>query len=263
MTAWNAKCAFAPSRLTMSIALTDKSRICLLAVKRRIFHHSASSGIHLLPIQMKQQWSWAATSGLWLTLAQKILKSSGQAVYRSTVRSFMPDEIVNNAMKREKEKFTESVEKTLGDSFKFEDCANNPELSSITNSVRRQKSGVSAWNIRMEAHPENAWLILRSWTLWKFADYAILHQGIDDEPAFAWWVPYTLRWQNCTNAAVNKQYHKRTHKFGIKYTEDLRRIDKANGNLQWQEAIQKEMNMVALMVASKVLGDNKSPPPTF
>ena len=48
------------------------------------------------------------------------------------------------------------------------------------------------------------------------ADYAITH-GLDTEPAFAWWVPFTLKRRNRIIAAVNKRYQKRTHKFGIKY----------------------------------------------
>jgi hypothetical protein len=38
---------------------------------------------------------------------------------------------------------------------------------------------------------------------------------IDDEPAFAWWVPFTLKKQESIISAVNKCYWKRTHKFGI------------------------------------------------
>jgi hypothetical protein len=46
------------------------------------------------------------------------------------------------------------------------------------------------------------------------ADYAIA-QGIENESAFAWWVPFTLRRRNRIIAIVNSHYHKRTHKFGI------------------------------------------------
>ena len=40
--------------------------------------------------------------------------------------------------------------------------------------------------------------------------------GIDDEPAFAWWVDFTLKKRDHIIAAINKQYHKRNRKFGIK-----------------------------------------------
>ena len=95
------------------------------------------------------------------------------------------------------------------------------------------------------------------------AYYAVLH-GLESEPAFAWWVPFTLKRRNRIIAAVNKGYYKRTHKFGIeipKTYEDCVRIDKENGNTLWQDAIRKEMAKV--IVAFKRLGDNKTPPPTF
>ena len=62
-------------------------------------------------------------------------------------------------------------------------------------------------------------------------DYAIAH-GIDNEPAFAWWVPFTIKRRNRIIAAVNKRYDKRTYKFGIeipKTYEDCIRLDKESG----------------------------------
>jgi hypothetical protein len=88
--------------------------------------------------------------------------------------------------------------------------------------------------------------------------------GLDTETAFAWWVQFTLKRRNRIIAAVNKRYHKRTHKFGIKIPktyEDCVRIDKENGNTLWQDAKRKEMAKV--MVAYKILSENESPPPTF
>jgi hypothetical protein len=46
------------------------------------------------------------------------------------------------------------------------------------------------------------------------AEYAIT-RGIDDQPAFAWWVPYTMRKRARIIAAVKQQYQKKTHRFGI------------------------------------------------
>ena len=95
------------------------------------------------------------------------------------------------------------------------------------------------------------------------ADYAVAH-GLETEPAFAWWVPFTLKRRNRIIAAVNKRYHKRTHKFGIeipKTYDDCVRIDRENENTLWQDAIRKEMAKVR--IAFKTLGDNEAPPPTF
>jgi hypothetical protein len=46
------------------------------------------------------------------------------------------------------------------------------------------------------------------------ADYAAT-KSFHDEPYFSWWVPHVLNKRNTIIAAMNKRYHKRTHKFGI------------------------------------------------
>lgn len=95
------------------------------------------------------------------------------------------------------------------------------------------------------------------------ADYAVA-KGIDQEPAFIWWVPHTQRRRDRIIAAVNSRYHKRTHKFGIEVPKtfaDCVRIDEENGNTLWQDAVRKEMAKV--QVAFQVLEDGKGPPPTY
>lgn len=95
------------------------------------------------------------------------------------------------------------------------------------------------------------------------AEYEVAH-GLDDEVAFAWWAPFALKRCNRIIAAVNKHYHKWTHKFGIevpKTYDDCIRIDRENGNTLWQDAIRKEMSNVR--VAFQVLEDGQDPAPTF
>ena len=90
------------------------------------------------------------------------------------------------------------------------------------------------------------------------AEYAVA-QGIAHEPAFAWWVPHTIRKRNFIVAAVTKRYHKRTHKFGIhvpKTIEEARQLDKENGNTLWEDAIRKEMD--AVRVSFKIIQDEDS-----
>jgi hypothetical protein len=45
-------------------------------------------------------------------------------------------------------------------------------------------------------------------------EYAVA-RNLRDAPAFVWWVPHLLKKRSMIIAAVTKQYHKRTHKFGI------------------------------------------------
>ena len=49
----------------------------------------------------------------------------------------------------------------------------------------------------------------------KVAKYAV-SAGIADEPAFAWWVPYTLKKRDVLIKKVKGRYWKTTHKYGIK-----------------------------------------------
>ena len=70
---------------------------------------------------------------------------------------------------------------------------------------------------------------------------------IHEEPAFAWWVPYTLKKQKRIISKLKSKYWQRTHKYGIevpKSVEEAYAIDKKNGNKLWQEAIEMEMKKI-------------------
>jgi hypothetical protein len=68
-------------------------------------------------------------------------------------------------------------------------------------------------------------------------------KGIENEPAFAWWVPYTLRKRDVILSALNKKVRCVTHMYGIEVPRDVehaRELDKANGNTFWMDALKKE-----------------------
>ena len=78
------------------------------------------------------------------------------------------------------------------------------------------------------------------------AEYAV-EARISEEPAFAWWVPYTLRKRNRIISKLKSKYWVRTHKFGIKIPKtvaEARALDLENGNTLWWDAICKEMRNV-------------------
>jgi len=52
------------------------------------------------------------------------------------------------------------------------------------------------------------------------AEYSIAN-NIEKEPAFAWWAPYVLKKRDRIISAVNKRYHKRTHKYGLKLPKNI------------------------------------------
>ena len=71
--------------------------------------------------------------------------------------------------------------------------------------------------------------------------------GIKDEPAFAWWVPYTLHKRKQIISKLKSKYWSRTHKYGIQIPKsyaEAREIDKENSNTLWQDAIAKELKNV-------------------
>lgn len=92
------------------------------------------------------------------------------------------------------------------------------------------------------------------------AEYAKA-RGIDREPAFAWWVPYTMRKRDVILAAVKQRIRKTTHKYGIEIptsVEHAYEIDRKNGNDFWRKALEKEMYNIG--VAFEVLEDGKLAP---
>ena len=95
------------------------------------------------------------------------------------------------------------------------------------------------------------------------AEYAIT-AGIQDEPAFAWWVPFILKKRNHIISAVRKRYHRQTHKFGIelpKTVEEALAIDRRTNTTFWQDAITKEMKNVR--VAFHILEDEEQVPKNY
>lgn len=93
------------------------------------------------------------------------------------------------------------------------------------------------------------------------ADYAVVNQ-LDDQPAFAWWVPQVLKKRNLIIAKVKStKYWQRTHKYGIEVPKSVQHalaLDRANGNTLWWDAICEEMANVR--IAFEECEENKLPP---
>jgi hypothetical protein len=78
------------------------------------------------------------------------------------------------------------------------------------------------------------------------AEYAILSR-INEEPAFAWWVPHVINKRAMIISKVKSKYWSRTHKYGIRIPKSVREaiaIDRENGNTLWWDAICEEMKNV-------------------
>ena len=86
-------------------------------------------------------------------------------------------------------------------------------------------------------------------------------RGIDKEPAFAWWITYTLQKSDIIISAINTCIRKTTHKYGIEIPRSVKHaaeMDLKNGNDFWVKAIKKEMNNVG--IAFEILDEDKSAP---
>ena len=93
------------------------------------------------------------------------------------------------------------------------------------------------------------------------AEFAYAH-GLQDEPAFIWWVDYTLRKRDVIISSVINRVKDTTHKYGIEVPrtiEDAKELDRRNGTRDWQNAVDKEMRNVA--VAFEILPLGVQAPP--
>mmetsp|Transcript_8849 Transcript_8849/g.12994 ORF Transcript_8849/g.12994 Transcript_8849/m.12994 type:complete len:196 (+) Transcript_8849:683-1270(+) len=77
----------------------------------------------------------------------------------------------------------------------------------------------------------------------KLADYARPNK-IDDEPAFSWWVPYTIKKRTAIIGKIKSKYWQHTHKYGIRVPRTVQEaldIDAEENNSYWKDAIAQEM----------------------
>jgi hypothetical protein len=89
--------------------------------------------------------------------------------------------------------------------------------------------------------------------------YAVANNLVS-EPAFSWWVSFTIRKRDWIIKKVNSKYWQWTHKYGIqlpKSVPEAYRIDEATGTDFWTKAIAKEMKNV--VPAFKVTDTDRIP----
>jgi len=81
------------------------------------------------------------------------------------------------------------------------------------------------------------------------AEYAVINQ-LQDEPAFAWWVPTVIKKRSAIVSKVKStKYWQRTHKYGIEVPKSVKHaleLDQRNGDTQWWDAICEEMANVRI-----------------
>ncbi len=132
---------------------------------------------------------------------------------------------------------------------------------------RRMRQTTNGWKLLVQwKDGSEQWIplkLMKEYNPVEVAEFACARK-IDKEPAFAWWVPYTLRKRDRIISAVNSRVKKTTHKYGIEIPRTVNEafaVDEKNGNTFWRDAINREMEN--LKVAFDILPEGKDPPPTY
>ena len=113
--------------------------------------------------------------------------------------------------------------------------------------TKRKKMTTVGWELCVQWKDGSSnWIALKdlknSYPI-ELARYA-MENKIADQPAFAWWVPYTIRKMKSILSKVKSKYWQRTHKYGIRVPKNVNEayeIDKENGDTLWTDAIKEEM----------------------
>ena len=95
------------------------------------------------------------------------------------------------------------------------------------------------------------------------AEFAVAWD-LASEPAFSWWVPFTLRKRDTIVSGVKARVKRVSHKYGVELPKSVKEaleIDARNGNDLWRDAIKKEMTN--LKVAFDILDDDRPMTPGY
>jgi len=137
-----------------------------------------------------------------------------------------------------------------------------------SNGTKRRKETTQGWELLIRwKDGSETWTPLKdmkeSYPV-QTAEYAV-QSRINQEPAFAWWVPYVLKKRNRIIAKTKSKYWERTHKFGIRIPKTVKEalaIDKENQNTLWWDAICQEMKNVRIAF-EEFEGEVKDLPPGY
>lgn len=130
----------------------------------------------------------------------------------------------------------------------LEDAIPKEQGTFVTNTGRtRKKRTTRGWELYVRWKDGSGdWVALKdlkdSYPV-PLADYAVANK-IEDEPAFAWWVPFTLKKRISIISKIKSKYWQKTHKYGLripKNVDEAKTIDKENGNTMWMDSVKLEM----------------------
>jgi hypothetical protein len=140
------------------------------------------------------------------------------------------------------------------------------------NGTRRMRQTTVGWSFLVKfGDGSQQWValnVLKESNPVQVGEYVIA-RGIQDEPAFAWWVPYTMRKRDAIVSAVKSRVRRTTHKYGIEMPAPGRdviknaiELDRKNNNTYWMDSVSKEMKALNIAFEFKEIGE-KAPPGWF
>ena len=135
----------------------------------------------------------------------------------------------------------------------------------VSKGNHRCKLSTKGWKLRVKWKDGSA-----SWEALKdmkesnpveVAEHAVSAKLVS-EPAFAWWIPFTLKRRDRIIGKIDAQVSKNAHKFGIAVPSTVKealQMDEDNDNAGWWNCTQKEMKNVR--VAFNILDEDVNLPP--
>ena len=166
----------------------------------------------------------------------------------------------------DEEPFATTMLKGILDYKKDEKVAVSKEDTFIlyNNGRRRRRKSTKGWKLLVQWQDDSqSWIPLKDMRIShpiEVAEFARARK-IESEPAFLWWVPFTLRKRDIILSALKYKARKITTKYGFEIPRTVAEaieIDKRNNNRFWQDAIGLEMLNIG--VAFEILDDDSPTP---
>ena len=135
------------------------------------------------------------------------------------------------------EGFFHSLLDSILDFKKDENAADKGEMYVTTNSGQRHVCKTTAsWKLLViRKNGTDQWTplsVMNNSNPVEVSEFAVA-RGVDHEPAFRWWVPYTLRCRDRIISGVNYRVKRVTHKYGVELpctVQEAYALDEKNGN---------------------------------
>ena len=137
----------------------------------------------------------------------------------------------------------------------------------VENGRKRPRKTKKGWQLKVKwSDGSISWLDLKALKEWNPVDvveFSIARGIFDDEPAFSWWVPDTMRKRQAIISAIKVSARKVSHKHGIEIPKNVHHakdLDARNGNRLWQIALEKEIYELGRGIEVKDESVTRPPP---